>query len=83
MSCNVEQRKRVTRAARAIRDCAPTAAVDVFAPSDSQYDAWTLDAALCDTEGIPPAVLRELALAELTLRPQPSQADMAIVVATA
>jgi len=63
MSCTVEERKRVRRAARAIREEVPTESVDVLAPSSSQYDAWTLDAVLCGTEGVPPEMLRELALA--------------------
>ncbi|MDS0222856.1 hypothetical protein NDI54_16035 [Haloarcula sp. S1AR25-5A] len=82
MSCTVEKRERVRRAAREIRDCVPTVAVDVVAPNASQYDAWTLDAVLHDTGGVPPEVLRELALAELTLRPTPSQAEYQHVTAT-
>ncbi|EMA13405.1 hypothetical protein C442_20756 [Haloarcula amylolytica JCM 13557] len=38
---------------------------------------------LRETEGIPPEVLRELALAGLTLQPTPSQAGHQHVVATA
>jgi len=60
----------------------PTGSVDVLTPSASQYDAWTLDAVLRDVEGIPPAVLRELALAGLTLQPTPSQAEYQHVAAT-
>lgn len=82
MSCTVEERKQVRRAARAIRDAVPTVAVDVLVPGASQYDAWTLDAVLRDCEGVPPAVLRELALAGLTLRPTPSQAEFQHVTAT-
>jgi hypothetical protein len=44
MSCTVEERRRVRRAARAIRDEVATESVDVLAPSASQYGAWTLDA---------------------------------------
>ncbi|WP_394353994.1 hypothetical protein [Haloarcula sp. JP-L23] len=36
-------------------------------------DAWTLDAVLRAREGIPPEVLRKLALARLTLRPTPER----------
>lgn len=82
MSCNVQQRKQVKRAARALRECAPTAGVDVLEPGESQYGRWTLDAAL-RCEGVPPAVQRELALAGMTLRQHPSQGDTEIVVATA
>ncbi|MGB9932906.1 hypothetical protein [Haloarcula amylolytica] len=82
MSCTVEERKQVRRAARGIRDCVPTVAVDVVAPNASQYDAWTLDAVLPDAEGVPPEVLRELALAGLTLQPTPSQAEYQHVTAT-
>jgi len=82
MSCTVEKRKQVRQAARGIRDCVPTVAVDVVAPNASQYDAWTLDAVLQDAEGVPPEVLRELALAGLTLRPTPSQAGYQHIVAT-
>jgi len=78
----VEKRERVRRAAREICDCVPTVAVDVVAPNASQYDAWTLDAVLQDTGGVSPEVLRELALAGLTLRPTPSQAEYQHVVAT-
>jgi len=82
MSCTVEERKRVRRAARAIREAVATESVDVLAPSASQYDTWTLDAVLRDTEGIPPEVLRELALAGLTLQPTPSQAEYQHMAAT-
>jgi len=82
MSCTVEERARVRRAARALRDCAPTVAVDVIEPAASQYDRWTLDAVLRLDQGVPPAVLRELALAGLTLRPTPAQAEFQPVVAT-
>jgi hypothetical protein len=40
-----------------------TEPADVLAPSTSQYDAYTLDAVLRDTKGVPPEVLQELALA--------------------
>ncbi|WP_135304744.1 hypothetical protein [Haloarcula amylovorans] len=82
MSCTVEQREQVQSAARAIREEVPTAAVDVIAPNASQYDAWTLEAVLRETTGVPPEVLRELALAELTLQPTPSQAEYQHVTAT-
>ncbi|MBX0296669.1 hypothetical protein [Haloarcula nitratireducens] len=82
MSCTVEEREQVRRAARTIQDAMPTAAVDVIAPNASQYDAWTLDAVLRETEGVPPEVLRELALAGLTLQPTPSQAEYQHVTAT-
>ena len=81
--CTVENRQRVERAARALRETAPTAVVETTPPVRSEYDAWTLDAVLRDTEGVPPEVLRELALAGLTLRPTPSQAEHQHVVATA
>ncbi|QIO25536.1 hypothetical protein [Haloarcula sp. JP-L23] len=83
MSCTVDDRDRVERAARALRDTVPTAQIDTTPPTKSQYDDWTLDAVLVDTEGVPPTVLRELALADLTLRPTPSQAGHQHVVATA
>lgn len=82
MSCTVEDRTQIERAARTIRDCAPTVAVDTVPPAKSQHDAWTLDAVL-ETDGIPPEVLREIAIAGLTLRPTPSQAGHQHVVATA
>ncbi|WP_424005662.1 hypothetical protein ACOZ4I_20485 (plasmid) [Haloarcula salina] len=82
MSCTVEERRRVRRAARAIQEEVPTESVDVLAPNASQYDAWTLDAVLRGSEGVPPEVLRELALGELTLQPTPSQAEYQHVVAT-
>jgi hypothetical protein len=78
----VEERKRVRRAARAIREEVPTESVDVLAPNTSQYNVWTLDAVLRDADGVPPEVLRELALAELTLQPTPSQAEYQHVAAT-
>lgn len=70
------------REARAIRDEVATESVDVLAPSASQYGEWTLDAVLRDAEGVPPEVLRELALAGLTLQPTPSQAEYEHVAAT-
>jgi len=51
MSCTVEERKRVRRAARAIQEEVPTESVDVLSPSASQYGEWTLDAVLRDTKG--------------------------------
>jgi len=81
--CTVENRKRVERAARALRETAPTAQVETTPPVRSEHDAWTLDAVLRDTDGLPPAVLRELALADLTLRPTPAQAGHQHLVATA
>ncbi|WP_049944531.1 hypothetical protein [Haloarcula marismortui] len=82
MSCTVEERRRVRRAARAIQEEVATESVDVLAPSASQYGEWTLDAVLRDCEGVPPEVLRELALAGLTLQPTPSQAEFQHVAAT-
>jgi len=82
VSCTVEERKRVRRAARAICEEVATESVDVLAPSASQYGAWTLDAGLRNAEGVPPEVLRELALAGLTLQPTPSQARYEHVAAT-
>ncbi|WP_227015867.1 hypothetical protein [Haloarcula sp. JP-L23] len=82
MSCTVKQRDQVRRAAQAIRDAVPTVAVDVVAPNASQYDAWTLDAVLRSSDGIPSEVLRELAIAGMTLRPTPSQAGYQHVTAT-
>ncbi|WP_434531554.1 hypothetical protein ACODNH_21425 (plasmid) [Haloarcula sp. NS06] len=82
MSCTVEERRRVRRVARAIRDGVSTESVDVLAPSASQYGEWTLDAVLRGSEGAPPEVLRELALAELTLQPTPSQSEYQHVAAT-
>jgi len=81
--CTVENRQRVKRAARALRETAPTAVVETTPPVRSEHDAWTLDAVLRDTDGVPPGVLRELALADLTLQPTPSQAGHQHVVATA
>jgi hypothetical protein len=78
----MEERKRVRCAARAIRDEVATESADMLSPSASQYNAWTLDAMLRDVEGVPPEVLRELALAELTLQPMPSQAEYQHVAAT-
>jgi len=54
----------------------------VLAPSASQYGAWTLDAVLRDSKGVPLEVLRDLSLAELTLQPTPSQAEYQHVAAT-
>ncbi|GGM50170.1 hypothetical protein [Haloarcula argentinensis] len=82
MSCTVEERQRVRRAARAIRDEVATESVDVLSPSASQYGEWTLDAVLRDADGVPPEVLRELALAGLTLQPTPSQERYEHVAAT-
>ncbi|WP_058992287.1 hypothetical protein [Haloarcula sp. CBA1127] len=81
--CTVENRQRVRRAAQALRETVPTVLVETTPPVRSEHDAWTVDAVLRDTEGIPPEVLRELALAGLTLQPMPSQAGNQHVVATA
>ncbi|NLV08179.1 hypothetical protein GOC83_18815 [Haloarcula rubripromontorii] len=81
--CTVENRQRVRRTARALRETVPTALVETTPPVRSEYDAWTLDAVLRETDGIPPGVLRELALAGLTLQPTPSQAGHQYLIATA
>ncbi|WP_336339486.1 hypothetical protein [Haloarcula brevis] len=83
VSCTVENRQRVQRAARALRETVPTVLVETTPPVRSEYDAWTLDAVLRDCEGVPPEVMSELALAGLTLQPTPSQAEHQHVVATA
>ena len=80
--CTVENRQRVRRAARALRETVPTVLVETTPPVRSQHDAWTLDAVLRDIEGVPPEVPRELALAGLTLQPTPSQAEHQHIVAT-
>jgi len=54
----------------------------VVPPTKSQYDAWTLDAVVVDATGIPPAVSRELALCELTLRTAQPRGEYQSVVAT-
>ncbi|EMA25169.1 hypothetical protein [Haloarcula argentinensis] len=81
--CTIENRQRVRRAARALRETVPAVLVDTTPPVRSEHDAWTLDVVLQDTEGVPPEVLRELALADLTLQPTPSQSGHQHVVATA
>jgi len=81
--CTVENRQRVRRAARALWETAPTAVVQTTPPVRSEHDAWTLDAVLRETEGVPSEVLRELALAGLTLQPTPAQNEHQHVVATA
>jgi hypothetical protein len=42
-----------------------------------------LDAALRETDGVPPEVLREFGLVGLTLQPTPTQNGYQLVVATA
>ncbi|AAV44459.1 MULTISPECIES: hypothetical protein [Haloarcula] len=81
--CTVENRQRVRRAARALQETAPTAVVETMPPVRSEHDAWTLDAVLRETDGVPPEVLRELALTGLTLQPTPTQAEHQYLVATA
>ena len=83
MSCTVEERRRVKRAARDIRDIAPTHAVEVIEPAESRFDCWTLDAVLRHRDSTPPEVLRELALAGLDLHQCPPKNGHALVVATA
>lgn len=83
MSCLLDDRDRVSKAARTLKDVVPTEAVDVLPPNKSQYNAWTLDAVVIGRDGIPPEVLRELALADLTLRPAPDRGEFVSVVATA
>ncbi|MFU1783856.1 hypothetical protein ACM16X_21045 [Haloarcula japonica] len=80
--CTVENRQRIRRAARALRETVPTVLVETTPPVRLEHDAWTLDAVLRDTEDVPPEVLRELALAKLTLQPTPSQAGYEHVAAT-
>jgi len=47
--CTAENRQRVRRAARALRETALTAVVQTTPPVRSEYDAWTLDAVLQET----------------------------------
>jgi len=68
--------------AEAIRELVAIVVVDVIAPGTSQYDRRTLDAVLRESDGVPPEVLRELALAGLTLQPTPSQSEYEHVAAT-
>ena len=82
MTCTVETRQQVERAARGLKDAIPTEAVDVVAPAESQYNVWTLDAVVVAPDGVPPEALRELALAGLTLRPAPDRGEYVSVVAT-
>ncbi|GGK84874.1 hypothetical protein [Haloarcula sebkhae] len=81
--CTVKNRQRVRRAARALREAVPTVLVETTPPVRSKHDAWTVDAVLQDTEGVPPDVLRELALADLTLQATPTQTEHQHVVAMA
>lgn len=81
MSCTVDERKAARRVADALRACDGVVAVDVLAPTKSQFDDWTIDAVV-RADGIPPEVLRELALEGLTLRPMPQRAEYSSVVAT-
>jgi len=81
MSCTVDARKSVRRVADALRACDSVAAVDVLPPTKSQFDDWTIDAVVRG-DGVPPEILRELALEGLTLRPMPQRAEFSSVVAT-
>jgi len=83
--CQLAQRDRVEAAAMELRaaDELNCESVDVVPPTKSQYDAWTLDAVVVDAKGVPPAVSRELALCELTLRVAQPRGEYQSVVATA
>lgn len=83
MTCAVEHREHIRRAARAIRTYSQTVSADVVAPTAAPYDTWTLDVVLANSTGVSPEILRELALSGLTLRPTPSQAQYQHVMATA
>lgn len=83
MNCSLEHRDAVESAALGLQEAVPTEAVDVLPPSQSQYGRWTLDAVVTGRDGIPAEVLRELALAGLTLRPAPNRGEFVSVVATA
>jgi len=83
MSCTVEKRQRAQRCADALGDAACVLAVDVLDPDESHLDAWTVDAVIRSEEGVPPGVLRELALEQMTLRPSPGRHEFSSVVATA
>jgi len=82
VSCTVEERRRVRRATRVIRDEVATVSVGVLAPSASQFGKWALDAVLRGADLVPPEVLRELALAGSTLQLTPSQVEYQHVAAT-
>jgi len=67
MSCHVEARDRVQRAARALDELPVVVCADVFEPQESSERAWTVEA-LVEADGIPAAATREIALAGLELR---------------
>jgi len=84
--CQLAQRDRVDAAAMELRADEDIAleACDVLPPSKSEHDVWTLDAVVVDETGVPPTVLRELALYGLTLRRTPSRpGGLQSIVATA
>ena len=83
MTCTVDQRQSIERAARALRGLPPVIDVDTLPPAKSQYDAWTVDAVVRCPDGIPPSVSREIAIAGLYQQEQPRRGDIHSVVATA
>jgi len=82
MSCTIEQRRRAHNCADALGDAPSVVAVDVLDPDESHLDEWTVDAVVRD-DGIPPGVLRELALEQMTLQSAPDRQEYSSVLATA
>jgi hypothetical protein len=83
MTCSVLARDKIYAAVTELSQLEHVVAADCIQPSDDRH-AWALEV-VCHTESVPPAVLREIVLAELDYQPTLSgvQGDCAQIVATA
>lgn len=82
MSCVVESRRAVQRAADQLAAEPAVIATDTVPPAKGQTDAWSVEAVIRSPDGIPPGVHRVLAVEGLFSRPQPTRGDVHRIVAT-
>ena len=83
MSCTVEARESVRRTADALEAIPAVTDARTSPPLKGSTDDWEVEAVVECPDGIPPSVHREIAIAGLYSRPQPSSGDVHRIVATA
>lgn len=69
MACTADRRQQVQGLADVVTCDERVVAVDVLAPGEGHTDLWTAELTLAPgSGGLPPALLREIAHRELTVR---------------
>lgn len=67
MNCTVEQRNRARRVIQQLGSRPDVIGTDLVSPATDPSGCWTIEIAL-ESEGLPPAIVRILGEAELTIR---------------